>query len=228
MRIGVAIPCYKYHIPQLKRCLDSIEAQTVKPDMVIVSCSSVNPGDIPSHTYKYSFPLRIIGHKDRKNAAQNRNIAAASLDTDIISFFDCDDEMHPQRLEAIKEAFASNPALDIVLHSYLVDEETKHPFKHHDKISMQPQCLARSPTGCAIYIHNWSERIHHSQVTVSSFVFSRIQFKENQIYDRQGSEGGKEDALFCGDVLAMPNCQNMYVFDQLSKYYKEGTTYSVV
>ena len=226
MRIGVAIPCYKYHIPQLKRCLDSIEAQTVKPDMVVVSCSSVNPGDIPSHTYKYSFPLRIIGHKERKNAAQNRNVAALSLDTDIISFFDGDDEMHPQRLEAIKEAFSRNPALDIVLHSYLVDEETKPPFKHLDKISMQPQCLAKSPTGCAIYIHNWSERIHHSQVTVSSFVFSRIQFKENPMYERQGSVGGKEDALFCGDVLAMPNCQNMYVFDQLSKYYMEGTTHS--
>ena len=194
--------------------------------MVVVSCSSVNPGDIPSHTYKYSFPLRIIGHKDRKNAAQNRNVAASSLDTDIISFFDGDDEMHPQRLEAIKEAFSRNPALDIVLHSYLADEETKPPFKHLDKISMQPQCLAKSPTGCAIYIHNWSERIHHSQVTVSSFVFSRIQFKENQSYERQGSEGGKEDALFCGDVLAMPNCQNMYVFDQLSKYYMEGTTHS--
>ena len=31
MKIGVAIPCYKYHIQKLKRCLDSIESQEVKP-----------------------------------------------------------------------------------------------------------------------------------------------------------------------------------------------------
>jgi len=226
MRIGVAIPCYKFHIPQLKRCLDSIEAQTVKPDMVMVSCSSVNPGDIPSHTYKYSFPLRIIGHKERKNAAQNRNVAATALDTDIVSFFDCDDEMHPQRIEAIKEAFSRNSSLDIVLHSFLINEETQKPFERLPKISMQDQCLAKSPTGCAIYIHNWSERIHHSQVTVSKFVLGRIQFRETQYYERQGSNGGNEDALFCGDILAMPNCQNMYIFDRLSKYHQEGTTHS--
>jgi glycosyltransferase involved in cell wall biosynthesis len=222
MRIGVAIPCYKFHIPQLKRCLDSIEAQTVKPDMVVVSCSSVGPGDIPSHTYKYSFPLRIIGHKERKNAAQNRNVAAAALDTDIVSFFDCDDEMHPQRIEAIKEAFTNDFSLDIVLHSFLMNEETEKPFEPIPKFSMQPQCLSRSPTGCAIYIHNWSERIHHSQVTVSRFVLGRIQFKEDESNER------REDALFCGDVLAMPNCQNMYIFDPLSKYYMEGVTHPIL
>jgi glycosyltransferase involved in cell wall biosynthesis len=219
MRIGVAIPCYKYHIPKLKRCLDSIETQTVKPDMVVVSCSSASQEDIPK--YNYSYPLRILVHKERKNAGQNRNIAATALDTDIVSFFDCDDEMHPQRIEALKDAFEQHPGLDIVLHQYWMDDEVNQPFQHYAKFAVQSNCLLRSPTGCAVYKHNWSERIHHSQVTVSKFILSRIQFKEDPSNER------REDALFCGDVLAMPDCQNLYIFNALSKYYMEGATHSI-
>jgi glycosyltransferase involved in cell wall biosynthesis len=219
MRIGVAIPCYKYHIPVLKRCLDSIEKQTIKPDEVVVSCSSCKDSDIP--IYNYSFPLRILTFVERKNAAQNRNIAAANLDTDIISFFDCDDQMHPQRLEAIKEAFGSINPCDIVLHSFMLDQEVNEPFEKIEKFSMQPDCLIKSPSGCAVYKHNWSERLHHSQVSVSRFIFSRFKFKEDPSNER------REDALFCGDVLNMPNCQNVYVFNKLSKYYAEGQTHEV-
>jgi glycosyltransferase involved in cell wall biosynthesis len=220
MRIGVAIPCYKYHIPVLKRCLDSIEEQSVKPDQVVVSCSSCQDSDIPA--YNYSFPLRIITHTERKNAAQNRNIAASHLDTDIISFFDCDDQMHPRRLEGIKEAFCLINPCDIVLHSYMLNEENVEPFEKIERgFSMQPNCLKRSPTGCAVYMHNWSERLHHSQVSVSQFIFGRYKFKEDPSNER------REDALFCGDVLDMPNCQNVYIFNKLSKYYAEGQTHEV-
>jgi hypothetical protein len=191
--------------------------QTVKPDMVVVSCSSSAPEDIP--TYKYSYPLRVITHKERKNAAQNRNIASAALDTDIVSFFDCDDEMHPQRIEALKKGFETHSGLDIILHQFLINHEVNQPFEFYPNFSTQFDCLSRSPTGCAVYKHNWSERIHHSQVTVSKFVLGRIQFKEDPSNER------REDALFCGDVLAMPNCQNLYIFNKLSKYYMEGETH---
>jgi glycosyltransferase involved in cell wall biosynthesis len=106
MKIGVAIPCYKYHIPKLIRCLESIEAQTLKADQVVVSCSSSDKSDFPSDIEKrFSFPLVILTTPDRKNAAENRNIAISHLTTDLVSFFDADDIMHPQRLEFIKHAF---------------------------------------------------------------------------------------------------------------------------
>ena len=36
---------------------------------------------------------------------KNRNIAASVIDTDILTFFDVDDIMHPQRLEIIMNSF---------------------------------------------------------------------------------------------------------------------------
>jgi glycosyltransferase involved in cell wall biosynthesis len=218
--VGVAIPCYKFHIPSLKRCLDSIEAQTVKPQEVVVACSSCKTNDIPFSTYNYSFTLRVLPRPERRNAAENRNYAASFLTTDIVSFFDADDEMHPQRLEAVALAFQQHPGLDIALHSFLEGEENKNPFETYTSFDFKPQTLKKSPSGCAIYTPNWNARIHHSQVSVSRFVLGRIQFKEDPGNER------REDAIFCGDVLAMENCQNVYIATPLSKYYIEGVTHA--
>lgn len=216
MRIGVAIPCYKHHISLLKRCLDSIEAQTRKPYEVVVSCSSCNPEDIPA--YSYSFPLRILNHRERKNAAENRNLAAREIlsSCDVISFFDCDDVMHPQRLQCIEEQFTRNPC-DILLHNFWLDEECAQPFENYTSFHTELNVLRRAPTGCAIVEGRRHLRIHHSQVSVSAFVFGRIQFKEDPGNER------REDAIFCGDVLGMPNIQSIYVHTPLSKYYLAGS-----
>ena len=82
MRIGVAIPCYIYHLQKLKILLDSIQAQTLKPAHVVVSCSSTLPDnkDVIDICEKYKdFKLDIITTKERKNASENRNIASRHL-----------------------------------------------------------------------------------------------------------------------------------------------------
>ena len=218
--IGVAIPCYRAHIPSLKRCLDSIEAQTVKPQEVVVACSSSKSSDIPFSSYNYTFTLRILPRPERRNAAENRNYAASFLNTDIVTFFDADDEMHPQRLEALTQAFQRHPGLDIAIHSFWIDEEVKQPFEHHTTFDFKPQTLQKSPTGCAIYKPDWNKRITHGHVTVSKFVLGRIQFKEDPGNER------REDAIFCGDVLAMDNCQNVYINHPLCKYYRDGVIHA--
>ena len=228
-KIGIAIPCYKYHIPVLKRCLDSIEFQTRHPDFVVISCSSSEKKDIPSdYTTCYSFPVRIYTHRMKMNAAENRNFAATMLlgyGCDILSFFDCDDEMHPQRLNAIEHSFKSLENCSIVLHNYLYDkDEVSLPFPYYQTIEISMNLLQKSPTGCAILQSNWRAPIHHSQVTVSKEIFECVQFREDASYAREGASGGNEDALFCGDALAL-GLPNIYIANPLSKYYQEGTTY---
>lgn len=215
MRLGVAIPCYKHHISVLKRCLDNIEAQTRRPDMVVVSCSSCDAEDVPA--YSYSFSLKVLTHKERKNAAENRNLAAKELSgCDILSFFDSDDVMHPQRLQCIEEQFNTYPC-DILLHNFWLDEECTQPFQLYPSFQAEHNVLRRAPTGCAVVEGRYHLRIHHSQVSVSAFAFGRIQFKEDPGNER------REDAIFCGDVLAMPGVQSVYVHNSLSKYYLAGS-----
>jgi glycosyltransferase involved in cell wall biosynthesis len=228
MKLGVAIPCYKYHIPVLKRCLDSIEQQTRKPDIVVVSCSSSVKDDIPQSYYEYSFPVRIYTHRMKMNAAENRNFAGLmlqGLNCDIFSFFDCDDEMHPQRLKAIEHAFETLEECGIVLHSYLYEkDDLAKPFPLYKTLEISMNLLEKAPTGCAVLKSNWSSPIHHSQVSVQKDIFKQIKFRENSAFAREGANGGNEDALFCGDVLALKG-PNVYIANPLSKYYQEGQTY---
>jgi glycosyltransferase involved in cell wall biosynthesis len=209
MRIGVAIPCYKYHIPLLKRCLDSIEQQTRKPDEVVVSCSSSTEVDLP--TYSVSFPLRILCRETRHNAAENRNYAASHLTTDIVSFFDCDDIMHPERLAELERCGDA----DIVLHSYVSDTD---PFPPWDPSIQVHNLLRKSPTGCAILATNCWAPIHHAHVTVKRSVWNAVRFREESEWER------REDSLFCGDVLSRPTIQSVYLPYPLSRYLITGHT----
>ena len=217
--IGVAIPCYKKHIPNLLNLLDSIEAQTRKPDVVSISCSSTREEEFPK-LRDYGFGIVVHTTEERRNAGQNRNIAASRLDTDIISFFDADDHMHPQRMEGILLGF-SEPC-DIVLHSYLVDKETETSYAKINEFSLVRNKLRQCNSGC-ITLDNVS-RIHHSQVSVRKEIIESTPFSEEKEHEN------KEDCVFCYRVFGLPGIQSAYIGDPLSKYiashgmlaFKEG------
>jgi hypothetical protein len=221
VKIGIATPCYKRHLPLLKRFLDSVEAQTVKPYHVVISCSSTKTAELPK-LQRYTFPIKFVTHEKRLNAAQNRNIAAdilLGLGSTHLSFFDCDDVMHPQRLEAIQKAFLLFPAPKIVLHSYSTTEaEVKEDFKLYETFDFVSNHLQRSSTGCALLRTNELARIHHSQVSIVKRIFEQVRFMETKPYER------KEDAIFCGDALKL-GIPNIYIRNSLSKYYPEGQWY---
>ena len=224
MKLGVAIPCYKYHIPVLKRCLDSIEQQTRKPDVVVVSCSSSLPADVAEYRNKYSFTLYIQTHRKRMNAAENRNYAATLLhgmDCDLISFFDCDDEMHPQRVKAIEHAFNALEGCQLVMHNYLhAPSELAAPFELYQTIEISMNMLQRAPSGCVVFKSNWNTLLHHSQVTIAKELWEQVRFREGKEEER------KEDALFCGDCMLL-SPPNIYIANPLSKYFMEGQTHGV-
>lgn len=217
--IGIAVPCYIHHLERLKSMLESVMKNTKKPDAVIISCSSMGPdfddsGSELLDVTKYSFPVKIIYHKERLNAAQNRNIAAAQLDTDIISFFDADDIMHPQRIEAISGAFERYDDCKIVLHSFLTSYNKS--FETFETIKYEAGVLRHAPSGCAIVNYNWSLLIHQSQVSVARDVLLKYKFNESADHER------REDAVFCGTVLCDEPTRNVYIPHALSAYESAG------
>lgn len=205
--IGLAIPCYNKHIPNLLQLLDSIEAQTRKPDVVSISCSSTSEGEFPS-LRDYGFAVLVSTTPERRNAAQNRNIAAGRLDTELISFFDADDTMHPQRIEGIMVAF-SEPC-DIVVHSFYQAFESLTPYPRIERFTILRNELRQCPSKC-IYLENRSH-VHHSQSTVRKEIFEQIRYSEEKEYE------AREDSVFCHRVLSLPGVQTGYIAHPLSKY----------
>ena len=126
--IGVAIPCYSRHAHLLGSLFENIYMSTVKPVQIVVSCSSWDKDEIVTGQYK-DIPIMIKYSKRRINQAENRNIAAGLLDTELISFIDADDLMHPQRLEYIVKAFQQS-SFDVIYHDYegKLDDQYNDPF----------------------------------------------------------------------------------------------------
>jgi glycosyltransferase involved in cell wall biosynthesis len=215
LTIGLVIPCYKGHIGYLKRLFDSIEAQTRKPDQVVVSCSSALPEDIPYRQEMYSFPFTIHTHAEKKNVAQNRNSGARLLTTDLITFFDADDEMHPQRLEYIVDAFTKN---DIKIFLHNSTENVAAPFTRYDSAEYHRNCLNRCQWGATVMTFWLPNRlIHNGQPTVRREIFAEIPFKEGVEYQT------KDDTVFCTDVIVAYPQHTMYCHNVLSKYYPSRT-----
>jgi glycosyltransferase involved in cell wall biosynthesis len=227
MKLGVAIPCYKYHIPTLKRCLDAIEKQIIKPEIVIVSCSSCVREDIPDDYYNYSFPLEILLTTERQNASQNRNVATRKCiekGMDFISYIDCDDEMHPQRIELLKKCITSNPECEFIVHSFLEKEECNNEFEIIKKPRFFFNILKRNDHGYGVEFlvkvqGNKQALVHHSQSTISKNLFNHSIYNESKSCERY------EDSFFCADCfLKNSDLQTIYIYETLSKYYPEGKT----
>lgn len=213
--LGVAIPCYSKHIPKLLELLDSIDAQTRKPDVVSISCSSTAEGDFPK-LKDYGFAVLVHTTPERRNAGQNRNTAAYRLSTDIISFFDADDHMHPQRIEGLIAAF-SKPC-DIALHSFFEEKDALTEYPHINQFLILHNHLVRCSSGCIILDSKVRDRltspahIHHAHVTVRREIFELSPFtgaKENDL---------KDDCVFCYKIFSMPGIQSAYLLHPLSKY----------
>ena len=222
MQIGVAIPCYAGHMSKLSLLLDSIENQTVLPNKVVVSCSSTEEFKINK---KYSFPLFVILSLDKKNAAENRNIASAQLlsDMDYITFFDADDIMHPQRIEVLCKVINENQS-DIVLHNFYYDTELSKPedLPKIDNVEIRNNMLIPAWSGCVTHIHGYNDsidRIHHSQVTIKKELFYKVQFPEDKELHR------REDSVFCNRILHLEGIKNTYIVNKLSYYNPSGTIF---
>jgi glycosyltransferase involved in cell wall biosynthesis len=227
MKIGVAIPSYIGHIDLLFKLLDSIQNQTIIPNKVVVSCSSTKKNDLEVDCYveklqRYTFYLEIITTEEKKNAGQNRNIAASKLsDMDYITFIDADDVMHPQRIEILLKVFQENDS-DIILHNYFIDVTfEKDTFKkiENENIIVRNNSLKQHWSGCIEHIDYVEESIHHSQVSVKNEILNKIKFPEENEFNR------KEDCIFCHRVFNLPNIKNSYIANKLSYYSPSGTIF---
>jgi glycosyltransferase involved in cell wall biosynthesis len=207
--IAVVISCYKNHLQKLLRLLESIGRQTVLPTQVIVSSSSCEPSDVPAIP-QYPFPVTLILHKERKNAAQNRNIAMKLATSDIVSFIDADDIMMPRRLEAIRTAFVQGA--QFVVHNYT--ENLKETDDGGNAFYIEHNVLRNAGLGL---IHMRDRRIplHHSQSSVARNIIEAVQYREDACYER------REDSVFCSDVITR-GCTTAYIANPLSIYDMSG------
>ena len=107
--LTIVIPAYN-RASELRRCLDSIAAQTVAPSQVIVvdDGSTDNTAEVASE-----HPVKALVIKgEHRGAPAARNLGLAAVKTEWTMFFDSDDIMAPDHVEAALKGVSSD--IDIV------------------------------------------------------------------------------------------------------------------
>ena len=186
--IGIGIPCISRNLKFLKKVLDSIVKQTLKPIEVVISLSNVFIEDIrffKTILLKYStIKFKKFITKNKQNASQNRNIILKYFHSqdnfDILSFIDADDEMHSQRLEIISKSFKKY-SCDVLLHGYFRQLEPKLPEWFRIRNNIEVKQLLKTTQ---YIISRGDGRLHHGHVSISKSVKVKqnINFNRGQDY----------------------------------------------
>ena len=142
MRIGVCIPVVAKHLSLLATCLESLERQTRKPDVVSIRVSEASalPALPPC-----SFPVVLQHTPGPSCAGANRNGAAYVIQdrVDLLSFIDADDFMHPRCLEQVERHFQKD--IEVLVHGF---QDCKNaPERDLDTISWAPISSVLSTDG---------------------------------------------------------------------------------
>ena len=208
--IGVAIPCYKPHHHLLYRLIDSIADQTHKPNKIVVSCSSWDTDTIKEHVHR-EIPVTVVYSKRRIVQAENRNIAARMLGTDIVTFIDADDLMNPRRIEFLLQAFEKT-GCDCIVHDFqYIPHGTYVPHENETEIKISEDIVVKNPTqpGCMTSPNNKS--FHHAHLAVTKEVFARFQYPVEEQYYRI------EDSVYLATLLRT-GVKICYLENKLSQY----------
>jgi len=180
--LGIAIPSHAAHLPQLYKLLQQISASTHLPQQVSVSISSV-PEDTQFQFFQtYPFEFIYSATADHLNASQNRNVAAAKLKTDIISFIDSDDISHIKRNEYIMKVFQQG--CKAVVHDYHMDRARDDNFwlsnigdfhYKQDYIDLYNPSILPWPTNSQEHYITY----HNAHVSIIRELFDTFKYDEN-------------------------------------------------
>lgn len=212
LTLGVAIPCYAGHFHYLTSLLSNIASSTMKPSEIAISCSSWSHDKLEYFSYD-GIPVQVWYSSDKLNASQNRNRAASLLKTNLISFLDADDLMHPRRIEFLLHAFETRPDISAVFHDYAYQPVSMRndPFWEEHQANPLPNKVQKDPNAAGIIVEGGPYAIHQAQVTIRSRLFSVFRFNEDWSYFR------KEDSMYAA-TLVTHEVPCLYLNNKLSRY----------
>lgn len=114
LKIGVVIPVYNKRPEQLRRALDSVLAQTVKAQhIIVVDDGSNNDYDYSSLVRSYNESFIEYVRQENAGVAEARNNGIRHLKTKYVVCLDADDALDPQFMEACVEALDNDGSLGI-------------------------------------------------------------------------------------------------------------------
>ena len=177
-QISVIVPVYKVE-PYLRRCVDSILAQTFK-DFELILVDDGSPDNCPDICDEYAQKderVKVI-HKENGGLSSARNAGidwAFSNSSEWITFIDSDDWVHSRYLELLHNAVIRHRAMIAMSILYETSEYYSFPVSDANSILINSS---------QAYIQN-NDRLY-AYVTGKLFaktLFENIRFTENRLWE---------------------------------------------
>lgn len=136
-QISIIVPVYNVE-PYLRRCVDSILAQTFTDfELILVDDGSPdNCGVICDEYARIDSRVKVI-HQENKGQAAARNAAVREADGDWISFVDADDLIHSAYLSVLLSAISEQKATIACCHALEAVNCPQSFFYHKEPVTFQ-------------------------------------------------------------------------------------------
>lgn len=116
--ISVVIPLYN-KAPHISRTIESVLAQTVKPDEIIIVDDGSTDGSYQIVENYIGQGVKLIRQSNQgESAARNRGVSESN--GTYIAFLDADDEWLPQHLEVLSELISQYPQATLFSTSHII------------------------------------------------------------------------------------------------------------
>lgn len=159
LTITNAIPVVYRHLKHLENCLDNIYSQTLLPDEIIVIISDYAGTDKDKMLLEHiesknpsTISLIIQTYTNTQFAGKNRQIAYNLCSSDIIIFQDCDDDVHRQRNEIMRDIFLKTRSPHI-LHGWTDDPSALETHIDVHNLKLSPKINKLRTANGPIFIH---------------------------------------------------------------------------
>jgi glycosyltransferase involved in cell wall biosynthesis len=154
MKVSIVMPTFR-RAHTIMRTVATIQAQTYPNwELVIVD----NAGD--QHLAFDDDRIRVYQHAERTSASYARNQGLRHVRGNLVCFFDDDDDMYPDYLERMVEAFRQHPGAKLVRCGMVVSDGTTN-FTY-----ATPECCLRREFATA----TWPSRPHQDQAYFGAIV----------------------------------------------------------
>lgn len=128
MKISIIIPVYNVD-RYIRRCIDSVIAQTWRGDMECILVDDATPDNSMATAreclkgYNGGIEFRIVVHKENRGLSAARNTGARNASGDYLYFLDSDDAITPDCIETLADIALAHPAVDVVQGNLVVTDE---------------------------------------------------------------------------------------------------------
>jgi len=139
--ISLLYPCGARDVTRIYQVLQSVSQQTVFPNETIFVFSfkeDTSQQFVWKYLKQYNIPnLKFYFRGGFKSVGNNRQFLSTVANSEILSYCDCDDYIHPQRIEVLSRLFAKFPDIEHMIHTFQAVHRDKNDVFDPSKVTLR-------------------------------------------------------------------------------------------